>query len=151
MGCGGKGKVALLVLAVAAMAGCGSLPFANVEGERVLQSSRWEWIAGGTASMPQSVARPARYTIEFQPEYRVAVDADCNRGVGPWRIDGGQVSIGPLTMSKRICGADSRGREFQEGLEAVHRWYLRDGSLFLELPNAGGVLRMAAQPAAANP
>jgi para-nitrobenzyl esterase len=91
------------------------------------------------------VATPERYTLEFQPEYRVAVRADCNRGIGPWRLDGGKVSIGPLTISKRVCGADSRGREFQAGLEATRRWYLRDGSLFLELPHARGVLRMSPQ------
>lgn len=151
MGCGGNMRVALLALAVATIAGCGGLPFANDEGERTLRASRWEWIAGGTASMPQAVARPARYTIEFLPENRVAVRADCNRGIGPWRLDGGKVSIGPLTMSNRICGADSRGREFQAGLEATHQWYLLDGALFLELPNDRGVLRMAAQPAEAAP
>ena len=96
--------------------------------------------------MPHTVARPDRYTIEFQPEYRVAVRADCNRGIGPWRVDGGKVSIGPLTISKRICGADSRGQEFQAGLEAAQRWYLRGDALFLELPNERGALRMAAQP-----
>lgn len=151
MVCGGNGRVALLALAVAAMAGCGGLPFANDAGETTLRASRWEWIAGGTASMPGVVARPARYTIEFQPEYRVAVRADCNRGIGPWRLDGGKVSIGPLTMSKRTCGADSRGREFQAGLEAAHRWYVLDGALFLELPNHRGALRMAAQPMEATP
>lgn len=146
MGFGGNGRVASLALVVAAVAGCGGLPFANVEGERVLRASRWEWIAGGTGMMPHTVARPDRYTIEFQPEYRVAVRADCNRGIGPWRVDGGKVSIGPLTISKRICGADSRGQEFQAGLEAAQRWYLRGDALFLELPNERGALRMAAQP-----
>jgi len=149
---GGRGYgIALLALVVATMSGCSGVPFANAEGEAALRASRWEWMAGGTASMPQGVARPARYTIEFQPEHRVAVRADCNRGIGPWRIDGGKVSIGPLTMSKRACGADSRGREFQAGLEATHKWYLRDDSLFLEMPNDRGVLRFAAQAPEAAP
>jgi heat shock protein HslJ len=145
MGGRGNGKGVLPALVLAAMAGCSGLPFADADGEKALRASPWEWIAGGTAAMPRVVARPDRYTLEFQPQYRVAVRADCNRGIGPWRLDGGKVSIGPLTISKRLCGADSRGREFQAGLEATHRWYLRDGALFLELPHDRGVFRLAAQ------
>lgn len=141
------GVVSLLALAT----GCTTLGFDNDEGESTLRANSWEWIAGSMASMPKAVAVPARYTIEFQPKHRVAVRADCNRGIGPWRLDGGKVSIGPLSMSKRVCGADSLGREFQAALEATTRWYIRDDSLFLELPHDRGVLRLAARPPEAAP
>lgn len=151
------GVMALLRLAVSVVSlvaltsACTALPFGHAEGESALRANRWEWIGGGMASMPKAVAIPARYTIEFQAEHRVAVRADCNRGIGPWRLDGGKMSIGPLSMSKRICGADSRGREFQAALEATSRWYLRDDALFLELPNDRGVLRLAASSLEAAP
>lgn len=151
MGGRGSGVVVASMLVGAMTSGCTTLPFGNAEGEAAFRAARWEWVAGGTASMPKAVAMPARYTIEFQAEHRVAVRADCNRGIGPWRLDGGKVAIGPLSMSTRICGADSRGREFQAGLEATRRWYLRDDALFLELPNDRGVLRLAAQAREAAP
>lgn len=141
------GVVSMVVLTAA----CTTLPFGNDAGESALRANRWEWIAGGLTSKPEAVAIPARYTIEFQVEHRVVVRADCNRGIGPWRMDGGKVSIGPLSMSKRICGADSRGPEFQAALEATSRWYLRDDALFLELPNDRGMLRFAARSADATP
>ena len=137
--------VVTVVTVVALTSACTTLPFGNGEGESALRANQWEWIAGGMALMPQAVAIPARYTIDFQAEHRVAVRADCNRGIGPWRLDGGRVKIGPLSMSKRICGADSRGREFQVALEATGRWYIRDDALFLELPNDRGMLRLAAR------
>jgi len=141
------GVVSLLALAT----GCTTLGFGNDDGESALRANRWEWVAGGLSSMPKAVAMSARYTIEFQPKHRVAVRADCNRGIGPWRLDGEKVSIGPLSMSTWICGADSRGREFQAALEATTRWYIRDDDLFLELPHDRGVLRLAARPPEASP
>jgi heat shock protein HslJ len=131
-----------LLLAVS-LPGCSGRPFGDADGEAALQGEPWEWTAGGTASRPAIVGQPERYTIEFLTEYRVKVRADCNRGVGPWGVDGGKVTIGPLTMSKRVCGADSRGKEFKAGLEAADRWFVRDGSLFLALPHDRGALRLA--------
>ena len=123
--------------------GCASLPFGDAEGEAQLQGDGWQWTAGGVASMPTFAGDPSRYTIQFRSQYRVEVRADCNRGIGPWGITGGKMKLGPLSMSRRTCGAGSRGAEFQAGLEGARHWYIRDVALFLELPGDRGALRFA--------
>lgn len=116
-----------------------------------LQGTRWRWIGGGVDATPATVARPERYTVEFQAANRLQVRADCNRGFGAWRGDKGTLTIGPVSYSTAPCVADSRGAEFAEALLQARKWYLREGSLFLELPYDKGVLRMAPLAAADRP
>lgn len=131
--------------------GCSRLPFASADDEALLEGGRWQWTSGGTTSMPTFAGDPVRYTLQFRSEYRVEVRADCNRGIGPWGIEGGKIKLGPLSMSRRTCGAGSRGIEFQAGLEAARRWYIRDGALFLELPGERGTLHFARAAPTASP
>ncbi|MEP7330295.1 MAG: META domain-containing protein [Betaproteobacteria bacterium] len=93
-------------------------------------------------------ASPDRYTVSFQPGGRVNVLADCNRGTGPYEINGETIKIGPIATTKMMCSPDSKDREFLLDLGTVTRivaGYTDRGQLRLVL-GAGGVMAFTRQP-----
>jgi len=120
----------------------GSRPYATLEG------TKWHWRSGIVGSEVIAIAQPARYTLEFQPDHRVAIRADCNRGIGAWSAKLDTLTIGPLGLTRVACPAGSLSRMFTETLESVRVWYVRDGALFLELPESRGTLRFELADAA---
>ncbi len=113
----------------------GSRPYATLEG------TKWQWRSGIVGSEVIAISQPARYTLEFQPDHRVAIRSDCNRGIGAWSAKLDTLSIGPLGLTRVACPAGSLSRLFTETLESVRVWYVRDGALFLELPESRGTFR----------
>ena len=93
-------------------------------------------------------ASPDRYTVSFQPGGRVNVRADCNRGAGPYEINGETIRMGPFATTKMLCSQDSRDREFLLDLGTVTRivpGYIAGGQLRLVL-GAGGIMAFTRQP-----
>ncbi|MFO1318096.1 MAG: META domain-containing protein [Burkholderiales bacterium] len=116
--------------------GGGSRPYATLEG------TKWEWHSGTLPRGAVAVPDPRRYTVEFLSEHRVAIKADCNRGQGAWTAKLAAISVGPVGYTKSICAGGSLGLEFARLLEAAQTWFVRDGSLYLELPRDRGMLRL---------
>lgn len=151
-------RAAVCLAALLALGGCSSWqktwedirggsidrrPYATLEGTRWLLNSAM--LRSGPVLSPD----PRRYWIEFQPEHRLLVRADCNRGLGAWKADADSLSIGSVSYTRAVCEVSSVGAEFSAALETARSWYLRDGSLFLELTTEGRVLRFnLADPAA---
>lgn len=123
--------------------GGGSRPYATLEG------TKWEWHSGTLPGGAVAVTNPKRYTVEFQAEHRVAIRADCNRGQGAWSAKLATISVGPVGYTKSVCPAGSLGLAFTRSLESVRTWFVRDGSLYLELPRDRGVLRLTLVQASA--
>lgn len=113
----------------------GSRPYATLEG------TRWQWRSGIVGREVITVEQPVRYTLEFQADHRLAIRADCNSGMGAWRAELDTMTIGPLALTRAACAAGSLSRTFTGALETVRVWFVRDGALFLELPEARGTLR----------
>ncbi len=147
---GGWRGMGVLATAVVLLAGCGARwPWASEAGETRLEGTKWQWVAGGSGGAPRTIEQPVRYTIEFLSEYRLDVRADCNSAAGPWRTHDSAVMLGPFVVSRKACPAASLGTEFLANLEAARGWSVRDGALFLELPERRGDLRFA--PVVAKP
>lgn len=113
----------------------GSRPYATLEG------TRWEWRSSIQGQDVISVSQPDRYTVEFQADHRIAVRADCNRGQGAWSAKLDTMSIGPMAYTRVACAAGSLSKTFVKALENTRLWYVREGALFLELPEGRGTLR----------
>lgn len=143
----GMGGLALLV---ALLGGCSARwPWASEAGETRLEGTKWQWVAAVSEGRPIAVEQPERYTIEFLPEFRIEVRADCNRTAGPWRVRGSLVKLGPFVATRKPCAAASLDAEFLNGLKTARAWSVRDRALFLELPAGRGDLRFA--PVATTP
>jgi heat shock protein HslJ len=99
---GGWRAMGGLAAVVVLLAGCGARwPWASEAGETRLEGTKWQWVAGGSGGTPRAIEQPARYTIEFLPEYRLEVRADCNRAAGPWRTHDSAVTLGPFVVTRK--------------------------------------------------
>lgn len=138
------------VLLAATLAGCapwqkameawrarsgGSRPYATLEG------TKWIWKSGVIGDDVIAVTFPNRYSIEFLPEHRLTLRADCNLGRGAWSAKLDQIDLGPMGFTRAQCAPDSYSGSFISALGSARVWYIRDGSLFLELSGGRGTLR----------
>ena len=112
-------------------------PYANLLG------TRWQLQAAVIRSGTVAVPHPERYTIEFRTDHRLAVTADCNRGLAAWSANGAEMKISRLSLSQDACPVPSLGEAFVDALGRVDSWYLAAGALFLEQPGDGRVLRFS--------
>ena len=58
---------------------------------------------------------PANYMLDFQPDGRVAVRADCNRGSGTYSVSGSQISFGPIAPSRGWHARQDRSTRSSSG------------------------------------
>lgn len=102
----------------------------------------WVWVEflenNDTITRPNM---PANYTIEFMPDGQVAVQADCNRALGTYTLNGSQIAIelGPTTLA--ACPEDSLSDEYLSLLsDAVI--YFREGEfLYLDIMMDAGTMK----------
>jgi uncharacterized lipoprotein YbaY len=130
--------VAALALAVSAM---GEPVDA---GGKSLTGVTWTWqgtqLNDGKTLVP---ADPARYTLEFMADGRVALRADCNRGFGGYTLDGNRLDFGPLATTLIACPPGSLDGVFLRQLGQVTSYLFVDSDLILELALDSGGMRFS--------
>jgi len=118
-----------------------------------LGGTTWAWFS---LSGPQDedgfvVDDPLKYTLIFQENGSLGIQADCNNGFADFMIDGNRltVEIGPMTMAQ--CLPESRNDDFLSYVSSAASYYIDDGSLFIEMMADGGTLEfMTAEAIAAD-
>lgn len=89
--------------------------------------------ADGPAQVPEATAT---FTVGFEPEGRLQMQADCNRGRGSWRSPSrGSLELGPLVMTRAFCGSRLYDR-FVADVGAANAYEIRDGRLSLRANGA---------------
>jgi heat shock protein HslJ len=123
----------------------------------------WQWVAtlysDGTKNTPLS---PENYVMELLPDGQLAVQADCNRAVGTYSLDGDLISINIGATTLAACGPESLGDRFIQDLNAAQS-YLMDGedliivlkldtgSMRLQVPEEAPAVAPAIEPPAVEP
>jgi heat shock protein HslJ len=111
----------------------------------------WEWreFRGGDDSVV-TPDDPARYTVEFLDEGKLAIRADCNRATGTFTADGASLTLDAAAMTRAMCPPDSLSDRFVRDLGDVRSHVFRDGNLYLALMADAGIMEFVAQvPASA--
>ena len=99
-----------------------------------LTGAAWRWEGAGGAGA---------YTVEFMPDGRVLVQADCNRGAGRYTQDAaGRLALTAVATTKMGCPAGSQDALFLRQLADVQGYRLNGNVLELQL-RAGGSMRLA--------
>ncbi|MCL2871679.1 MAG: META domain-containing protein [Betaproteobacteria bacterium] len=111
-----------------------------------LQKIVWAWQNTQQSGAWFAPANPARYTLIFREENRVAVAADCNRGGTVYHLDGDRLTFDPIAMTKMLCSADSLDRGFLDALHAVDHYRIDDNTLTLQLRQGGQMVFAPIQP-----
>ncbi len=78
---------------------------------------RWHWVGMLVDSAATAVPEPALYWAEFAAAGAIVVLADCNSGIG--RVDSGPLAIGPIALTRRMCGPASLDARFMAMLSQV--------------------------------
>lgn len=104
----------------------------GLKADRPLTGTEWRpvWLPGVAAV-------PARAALRFDGG-RVAGSDGCNRLLGPARIDGDRLAIGPLAGTKMACAqGQAEAQAFGDALARAQRWVVQ-GEM-LSLIDAAGV------------
>lgn len=119
-----------------------NVPFSSLEG------TNWQLVEFQSMDDRQGITRPddpAKYTLSFNADGRLAVRLDCNRGMGPWKNEianatGGSLEIGPLAVTKALCPEPTMGEFLERQIGYVRSFMLRDGRMYMSLMADGGII-----------
>jgi heat shock protein HslJ len=109
-----------------------------------LTGAVWQWqefqSSDGTVVKPEN---PAAYTLEFLPDGKLAVGADCNRAMGASTADGSQLTLQAAAMTRAACPPGSLSDQYLEYLNGVVSYVFQDGDLFLALKYDSGIMKFS--------
>jgi heat shock protein HslJ len=89
---------------------------------------------------------PDRYTLQFRPDGRVDVRADCNRGGGSYTQQERRLSFGPIALTRMQCAPGSNDAAFLKGLPEITSFLFAGDLLVLELKYDSGSMQFRALP-----
>jgi heat shock protein HslJ len=144
-----------IALIAAGMVGCAGVSSPTTP----LAGTRWQLVSIQSMDDAQGTVRPsepARYTLEFGADGRVAVRLDCNRGSATWQAQpaaqggsdraSGQLLMGPLATTRAMCPPDSLAPRLASSWPYVRSYLIEAGHLHLSLMADGGVLTWSPAP-----
>lgn len=106
----------------------------------------WQWTRTDTADgRTVTAGGPERYTLKFEGGGRVLVRADCNRGSGSYEVNGGQMKLMPIALTRMGCPPGSQDGEFTQALSRVTSYAIEGGQLSLRLTD-GATMRFRSTP-----
>jgi para-nitrobenzyl esterase len=107
----------------------------------------WQWVSFTTPVEQLNVDEPGRYTVRFEAAGRVALQADCNRGMGSYSLSADRhITFQPIALTRMMCPPGSLSDRFAREIGRATSYFLKDGDLYLELPVDSGTLRFRRQP-----
>jgi para-nitrobenzyl esterase len=102
----------------------------------------WEWVSFTTPVEQIQVDSPASYTIRLDPDGKLAMKADCNRGMSSWTAGPDRrIQIAPIALTRMLCPPGSLGERFAREAGRASIWFQKDGDLYFDLPVDSGTLR----------
>jgi heat shock protein HslJ len=114
-----------------------------------LAGTRWDVVQFNNGVALGTLLAGTSIRIEFGANGQITGNAGCNGFNGPYRVNGSQISIGPLGASMASCaepeGIMQQEAEFLAALQTATA-FRQDGSM-LELQNAGGQIVVIANRA----
>ncbi|MDQ7858852.1 MAG: META domain-containing protein [Armatimonadota bacterium] len=112
-----------------------------------LEGLTWYWLISWRGDVRELVpADPRRYTIEFSPDGRVAVRADCNRATGTYVRRGQTLTIAVRAVTRAACPPGSLDRRYLAQLGQVELMNRRGDDLALRLHGGVGTMIFSLSP-----
>lgn len=108
----------------------------------------WQWQHTVTSTESIAPDDPSRYTIEFQPDGRVNVRADCNRGGGTYSVTDNRLTFGPIAVTLIGCPAGSLDSQFLRQLDDAGPFATDGDRLFVGLKSSVAVMTFLSADAA---
>jgi heat shock protein HslJ len=108
-----------------------------------LTANPWHWVAFTDPAQQFDVDDPVSYTLTFQEDGTVNIQAYCNSAIGSYMQDGSSISIevGPMTMA--ACPPGSLSDDFVKYLGFAAIYFFEESDLFIDLMADGGTMRLS--------
>jgi heat shock protein HslJ len=120
----------------------GSFPMAP-ESAR-LMGVEWRWQGSQYSNDTQNIPPGMdRYTLTLQPDGRVNIRADCNRGGGNFALDGNKIAITITHTTRAACPPDSLEQPYIRDLNGVAVWFFKEGDLYLDIKYDTGTMKFS--------
>jgi heat shock protein HslJ len=119
-----------------------------------LAGTRWRLEKFESADDAQGVSQPANpagYSLEFQPDGRLAMQLDCNRGTAQWTAVAaepgrGSLSISPGAMTRAMCPPGSWDTRIAHNIGQVQSYVIEGDRLHLALKLDSGIYTFVREP-----
>jgi len=97
----------------------------------------WQWVRLTTPVEQMDVDAPDRYTLRFGADGRVALRADCNRGMGGYTVSADRrLALKPIALTRAMCPPGSLSDRFAKEVGRATSYFLKDGDLNAAVPAA---------------
>ncbi len=106
----------------------------------------WQWYEFVSPVDTLVVEDPSRYTVEFNADGTVHIQADCNSANGAYSASDGAIQIEALAMTMAMCPPDSHSDDFVRALNAAAVYSFDGDTLRLDLPVDSGTMKLAEDP-----
>lgn len=112
-----------------------------------LDGSHWRFIEFQSMDDAVGTKRPPAgqtYTMTLMADGSVAMQLNCNRGSGTWRLkpsqggSGGSFEFGPLATTRALCPQPSMDETLAQQSRYVRSYVLENDTLYLNLMADGG-------------
>jgi heat shock protein HslJ len=127
------------------LADSGTMQFVRVTADgRVpdnLKNTVWRWAETITPVEKITVSNPENYTLEFLPDGKLNVQADCNRGRGSFQSNGKNLTFSGIALTRKACLQGSLSNRFLRGLEAARVYKIEGDTMLIDLFADGGTMR----------
>lgn len=84
---------------------------------------------------------PSRYTVIFNTDGTLNIQADCNRGGGAYSMEGNRVTIEVTHTTRAMCPPESLDQIFIKDLNASTIYFFRNGDLYMDLKYDSGTMK----------
>ncbi len=107
----------------------------------------WRWVERGVGGASEAITPSDAYTVTFNADGSVNIQADCNIAFGAYSAESGALSIEVTGVTRALCPPGSRSQEFLDLLDAVSAFrFTPEGQLMLAQPGDSGTLTLQAGP-----
>ncbi len=103
-----------------------------------LTGTKWLWTGVQTPVGRTTILHPENYRLDFMAGGKVAVQADCNKGSGTYKVEGNNLTFGPIAMTRMMCPEGSMDTKFVQGLGAARHYKVFADLLTIDLVANGG-------------
>lgn len=101
----------------------------------------WKWVASRYSNdIEARPSDPARYRLRLQPDGMLRARVDCNQAGGVYRVFGRSIVIEVTHSTMAACEPGSLDRTFLRDLGSAAIYFVRQGSLYLDLKHDTGTM-----------
>ncbi len=111
----------------------------------------WLWLGTTTPVEQIGVSDPNRYSIDFLDDGTAAIQADCNRVIAAYTIDGQSITITPGPTTLVACEEGSQGDLFVQQLSNAAVFFFQADELFIDQQAGAGTMRFVVNAAVSGP